>query len=179
MSTVRANVRRAVACLAAVGALLTGAVAVPGSASASTVTTVALIPNVAPRVDVALGAEFPLSQRDNSGLSLAEQWDVIQPDGADFVYLKSRHLVGGQAYMMDSQAPGQGTPSTGDPVGARPADSTLSQRWKMVKLFDGSVTLRNSFSGLVLTWNGTGVVPAYVQKAAGSPFQDFTVKQLS
>ncbi|WP_369275873.1 RICIN domain-containing protein [Streptomyces sp. R11] len=157
--------RRAGAGLATAAAVVSATVTMITPASAGSIGNVALIPSVAPKVNVALGAEFPLAQRNSAAFDPAERWDMVEkvPLGGLFV-LRNLHKVDGKFVCMDSQAPGQGLPKAGDAVGTRPCDGTNSQLWIRKNNSDKTITLTNAYSKYVLSWAGTGAVPAYEQK---------------
>jgi hypothetical protein len=144
-----------------------------------------IIPYVAPRMDVALGANFPLAQRDSSGISFAESWRMVPaPDG--HVYIVNRLREDGVTEeaidTQDTLAGGPSDPGEGKAVGTSPLDRSSTQQWKVVHHTFGVVyshsTIRNRHTNRFLTWNGTGAVPAYSQKESESVLSHFKVREL-
>ena len=143
---------------------------------------VALIPKVAPKFDVAQGAAFELVARNSDGISFAEQWR-LEPAPSGHVYITSRLFKNGTTKMaMDIQRqPGPANPGPNAAVGTMPIDQSQSQQWKVQPVPGaGTSKLVNRLSGLVLTFNGTGAVPAYSQKPKESAgvLAEFVIKPL-
>lgn len=174
------------ALLAAAAAALSGGLALAGSASAqSSSDFFSIIPRVAPRVDVAQGAAFPLAARDSSGISFAESWRLLPaPDG--HVFIVNRLLKDGTTQMaidtQDTVNRGPSDPGEGAAAGTSPLDRSVSQQWKEQRVTFGGVyqhsILVNRFTKRKLAFNGSGFVPAYSQKANAGPLSDFVIKKL-
>lgn len=144
-----------------------------------------IIPFVAPRMDVALGAKFPLAQRDSSGISFAESWRMLPaPDG--HVYIVNRLLEDGVTQeaidTQDTLGNGPSDPGEGQAVGTSPLDRSFTQQWKVVPHTSGGVyshsTIQNRYTKRYLTWNGTGADPAYSQRTTESVLSHFKVREL-
>lgn len=175
---------RATALLATGAAAVAAALGTASTASAQS-GFYTIIPHVAPRVDVALGAKFPLAQRDSSGISFAESWRML-PAPAGHFYIVSRLREDGVTQeaidTQDTLGGGPSDPGEGAAVGSSPLDHSSSQQWKVVNHTFGSVythsTIQNRSTKRYLTWNGTGADPAYSQKTTASVLSHFKVKQL-
>jgi hypothetical protein len=173
--------RRVGLALATVGAAAASTLAALPAAAADPY--VALIPYVAPRVDVAQGAAFATVARDSSGISYAETWQ-LQPGSGGYVVLRNRHWKDGQypvcLDIQDTSVPGSpSNPGHGSPVGTSRCDGSSSQQWKIVTdSLSGASTLTNKHSDLKLTYRGTGYDPAYTQTASGLGDRRFVVQYL-
>ncbi len=175
---------RATALLATGAAALAAALGTASTASAQS-GFYTIIPYVAPRMDVALGAKFPLAQRDSSGISFAESWRMLPaPDG--HVYIVNRLREDGVTQeaidTQDTLGSGPSDPGEGAAVGTSPLDESSTQQWKVVNHTFGGVyshsTIQNRYTKRYLTWNGTGADPAYSQKKTEGVLSHFKVKQL-
>ena len=174
------------ALLGVTAAALSAGVALAGSASAQSSSDFhSIIPRVAPRVDVAQGAAFPLAARDSSGISFAESWRLLPaPDG--HVFIVNRLLKNGTTQMaidtQDTAKRGPSDPGEGAAVGTSPLDRSVSQQWKEQRVSFGGVyqhsVLTNRFTKRKLTFNGSGANPAYSQKSNGGPLSEFVIKKL-
>ena len=169
MQVLSRNGGRLVAGLLAGAALATLGTAAPASAQSG---FVSIKPKVAPNLDVAQGASFPLVARDSSGISFAESWKFV-PASSGHVLILNRHFKDGTTEMamdvQDTSTPGSPSdPGPGKAVGTSPRDGSLSQQWKVVPVAgSGTSVLINRHSERKLSFAGTGFTPAYVQSDVG------------
>ncbi|WP_432947597.1 RICIN domain-containing protein [Kribbella sp. CA-253562] len=171
--------------IAAALAFTAGVTTMAPTASAVSVQTVGLVPAISgtPGVSVATmaGLQFAVRAAHAGTFSTVEQWDIIKPSGVDYVFLESRYMLTGQVHRLDASASPNNTtvPKFGDPVGTRPVDYHRdSQRWKMEKSIDGTVSFKNVLSGYTLEYAGPGSNPAFVQKKAAFSSHKFVLKNL-
>jgi hypothetical protein len=175
---------RATALLATGAAALAAALGTASTASAQSGFHT-IIPSVAPRMDVALGANFPLAQRDSSGISFAESWSMLPaPDGHFYIVNRLREDGVTQEAIdtQDTLGGGPSDPGEGAAVGTSPLDHSATQQWKVEHHTSGNAythsTIQNRYTRRYLTWNGTGADPAYSQKKTESVLRHFKVTQL-
>lgn len=176
----RTITRRTTTLLAISAAALSGALGLASSASAQS-GFVSIKPKVAPRFDVAQGAQFPLAARDSSAISFAETWRLVPASDGHVLILNRLFKNGATELAMDIEDTTTDTtppdPGSGQPVGTSPRDGSFSQQWKVVPVpGTGTSQLINRQSKLKLAYKGTGFIPAYVQSSTG--LTEFTITPL-
>jgi hypothetical protein len=158
----------------ALAATSLGSLGLASSASAQS-GYVAIKPQVAPKLDVAQGALFPLVARDASGISFAESWRFVPASNGHVLILNRLFKNGTTEMAMDVQE--KGSIRADKAVGTSPRDGTLSQQWKIQPVpGTGNVELVNRLNGDKLAFRGTGFDPPYVQ--SGNGLTQFTIHPL-
>ncbi|MBE2320005.1 RICIN domain-containing protein [Solirubrobacter sp. CPCC 204708] len=152
-----------------------------GSGGTAAANGVAIIPKVAPKVDMAQGIYFQTAPRDSSHITTAEVWRIV-PASDGYVTIRNGHWLANGEQVLDSQnthtePPGPADAGEGSFAGTSVFDGSESQQWKITPVPGSNTsTITNRLSPhRKLTYKGVGYSLPF-ELRANSGMNEFVLK---